>query len=238
MSNFEFLPTIKVYEVDYKFIISNYLNRELWDKEWTLFQYKNFVFTLSLERINTKSKDIIFKVRLTSDLDIYSNSSCSEITYRIGVTTIEQLKNIIKQCMWNRILSLETNYIQTTDEYDSIKRGWDEQKDILTKIAKDFLDENNVENKEIRNAYIDYYVNENDHLWNDLQKYESSMKFRCLTELYLVFAKAIKDEDAINEVAEAQVTDITKLLSDVQDAIVYLETDDYTDEMRDLLPAI
>ena len=31
------LPTLKVYEIDYSWIISNYLDKELWDKKWNLF---------------------------------------------------------------------------------------------------------------------------------------------------------------------------------------------------------
>ena len=34
----EKLPVLKVYEIDYSFIIKNYLNPEMWSKTWTLFQ--------------------------------------------------------------------------------------------------------------------------------------------------------------------------------------------------------
>ena len=37
---------IKRYEVDYSFIIKNYLHESLWNKKWTLFVYKNYTFYL------------------------------------------------------------------------------------------------------------------------------------------------------------------------------------------------
>ena len=40
--------TLKKYDVDYSFIIRNYLSPELWKKTWTLFVYKNIRITLNL----------------------------------------------------------------------------------------------------------------------------------------------------------------------------------------------
>lgn len=65
------LPAIKVYDIDYDFIIKNYTDPKLWDKVWTLFVFKNYTFTLSLDTINVKNKQINFDLKLSSDLDIY-----------------------------------------------------------------------------------------------------------------------------------------------------------------------
>ena len=46
-SKMDNLPIIKNFEIDYSFIIKNYLNPELWHKKWNLFIYKNFVFCKS-----------------------------------------------------------------------------------------------------------------------------------------------------------------------------------------------
>ena len=56
------LPAIKVYDIDYSFIIKNYLNPEMWQKTWTLFQYKTFVVTLRLDSINCQKEKIFFQV--------------------------------------------------------------------------------------------------------------------------------------------------------------------------------
>ena len=56
------LPELKVYEIDYSFIIKNYLDKNLWKKQWTLFVYKDYVFTLNLYKIDTEDCSIGFKI--------------------------------------------------------------------------------------------------------------------------------------------------------------------------------
>lgn len=56
---------IKKYEVDYSFIIRNYLSPKMWEKVWTLFLYKNFRFTLQINSISVYSTvKITFRISL------------------------------------------------------------------------------------------------------------------------------------------------------------------------------
>ena len=132
----------------------------------------------------------------------------------------------------------EENLIEKSSEYQNIRNGWYDEKAKLEEIAKDFLDSEGVTHKAIREAYIDKFIDDNDTLWDDLQQYKSDMKYRVLTELYLVFAKTIKDEERTKQVANNQITNIQELLNKVADFMVYTETEDYIDEKKDLLPAI
>lgn len=52
----------RVYDVDYSFIVKNYLNPELWDMKWTLFMYKDFIIYLELHSIKCKDKEIWFRL--------------------------------------------------------------------------------------------------------------------------------------------------------------------------------
>ena len=56
------LPTIKLYKIDYEFIIKNYLDKSLWKKIWNLFIFKNNIFTLQLASIDTKEEKIYFEI--------------------------------------------------------------------------------------------------------------------------------------------------------------------------------
>lgn len=238
MKGLELLPTIKVYEVDYSFIIKNYLNRELWDKTWTLFQYKHSTVTLCLNSINTKNKIIYFEVRLDWSDGEQTDYSYNTVEFQLGVMNVTQLKNIINNCVWSRILRVEENLIEKSSEYQNIRNGWYDEKARLEEIAEDFLDSEGVTHKAIREAYIDKFIDDNDTLWDDLQQYKRDMKYRVLTELYLVFAKTIKDEERTKQVANNQTTNIQELLNKVADFMVYTETEDYINEKKDLLPAI
>lgn len=238
MKGLELLPTIKVYEVDYSFIIKNYLNRELWDKTWTLFQYKHSTVTLRLNSINTKNKIIYFEVRLDWSDGEQTDYSYNTVEFQLGVMNVTQLKNIINNCIWSRILRVEENLIEKSSEYQNIRDGWYTEKERLEEIANDFLDSEGVTHKSIREAYVDKFIDDNDTLWDDLQDYKNQMKFKVLTELYLVFAKTIKDEERTKQVANNQITNIQGLLDKVADFMVYIETEDYTNEKKELLPAI
>ena len=55
---------LKVYDVDYSFIIKNYLDEKLWNKEWTIFIYKNFHIVLRLSSIDVRNKVIVFEVEI------------------------------------------------------------------------------------------------------------------------------------------------------------------------------
>lgn len=238
MKGLELLPTIKVYEVDYSFIIKNYLNRELWDKTWTLFQYKHSTVTLCLNSINTKNKIIYFEVRLDWSDGEQTDYSYNTVEFQLGVMNVTQLKNIINNCIWSRILRVEESQIERSQEYQNIRNGWYDEKARLEEIAEDFLDSEGVTHKAIREAYIDKFIDDNDTLWDDLQDYKNQMKFKVLTELYLVFAKSIKDEERTKQVASNQVCNIQELLDKVSEFMVYVETEDYTNEKKGLLPAI
>lgn len=238
MKKFELLPNIKVYEVDYSFIINNYLDRSLWDKTWTLFQYKHSTVTLCLDSINTKSKIINFEVRLDWSDGEQKDYSYTTIAFQLGEMSVNQLKNIINNCIWSRIIRIEENLIEKSREYQNIRDGWYTEKERLEEIANEFLDSEGVTHKSIREAYVDKFIDDNDTLWDDLQDYKNQMKFKVLTELYLVFAKSIKDEERTKQVANNQITNIQELLDKVADFMVYIETEDYTNEKKELLPAI
>ena len=79
------LPAIKVYDIDYSFIIKNYLNPEMWQKTWTLFQYKTFVVTLQIDYINCAEEKICFKVTLKD------NSTENLYNYEWGKILIKKL---------------------------------------------------------------------------------------------------------------------------------------------------
>ena len=203
-----------------------------------MFQYKHSTVTLCLNSINTKNKIIYFEVRLNWSDGEQTDYSYNTVEFQLGVMNVTQLKNIINNCIWSRIIRIEENLIEKSSEYQNIRNGWYDEKAKLEEIAKDFLDSEGVTHKAIREAYIDKFIDDNDTLWDDLQQYKSDMKYRVLTELYLVFAKTIKDEERTKQVANNQTTNIQELLNKVADFMVYTETEDYINEKKDLLPAI
>ena len=83
---------IKVYKIDYEFIIKNYLDRKLWKQIWNLFVFKDNVFTLKLSSINTKEEKIYFDVEFNKLNNQWIYSKNETVLYDLNNMTIELLK--------------------------------------------------------------------------------------------------------------------------------------------------
>ena len=225
---------IKQYDVDYSFIIKNYLDESLWNKKWSLFVYKNYTFYLELYEIQVKNKKICFKI------------SFDDLTYFIFYFKEQSNINILKKQINGAIFSLiemyEHTLIRKEKEYQKIEDGKDEEIDLLTEIAEEFLDENNVSNDEIRQAYIDKYVDDNTKTDNYLLNYISIRKYRVLTDLYLVYTKASGDNDRYNNVNKIakEEPNYNELMEEVNEYLEKLENDkeDLEVEFKECLEAI
>lgn len=225
---------IKQYDVDYSFIIKNYLDESLWNKKWTLFVYKNYTFYLELYEIQVKNKRICFKI------------SFNDLTYFIFYFKEQSNINILKKQINGGIFYLigmyEHTLIKQEKEYQKIEDGKGEEIDLLTEIAEEFLDENNVSNDEIRQAYIDKYVDDNTKTDNYLLDYISIREYRVLTDLYLVYTKASGDNDRYNNVEKAIKNDdnYNDLMEEVNEYLEKLENDkeDLEVEFKECLEAI
>lgn len=194
----ETLPAIKIYKIDYSFLMKNYLNPELWKKEWTLFQYKNFRVTLQIYSIKTQEEKIVFDISIYKhDLDSESINnkyhSCIECSLKIEDLTF--LKRQINSCIFNNIIGLERcYYIQRDDEYDRLTELVHEERYRLKQYANEFLDEVGITSDNCREAYIDAYVDENEKMYGLRDDWESEQIYRMITDFYLTFLGTLEDD--------------------------------------------
>lgn len=225
---------IKQYDVDYSFIIKNYLDESLWNKKWTLFVYKNYTFYLELYEIQVKNKRICFKIGF-NDLTHF-------IFYFKEQSNIDVLKKQINGAIFSLIEMYEHTLIKKEKEYQKIEDGKNEEINLLTTIAEEFLDENNVSNDEIRQAYIDKYVDDNTKTDNYLLDYISIREYRVLTDLYLVYTKASGDNDRYNSVNKIvkEEPNYNELMEEVNEYLEKLENDkeDLEVEFKECLEVI
>lgn len=231
---------IKQYEIDYSFIIKNYLDVELWNKKWTIFVYKNFVFSLQLYEINTQKNSISFEI----DLKTEDYSNYTFITYYKNQSNIKILKKQINGAIFELINSCENYYIKKEEGYELIQKTENEEEEMLTKIAEDFLDDNGVSNKEIREVYIDNYVSNNKKTDIYLSNYLQGRKYQLLSDLYLVYTKAAKDKDRYNIVNNAIKNNVRyiEILEETNKYLNQLQNEEEREELevefRECLEAI
>lgn len=214
---------LKVYDIDYSFIIKNYLSPDLWEKTWTLFVYKNVRITLELYKIEVRKPiNIVFKIRIQ---DEHYNNWYS-VEYDTENSNLNVLKRQINGTIRDLISYLEAYYIRQEDGYKSIQSAYYVEEDRLKDIAKSYLDENGITLEDVRDAYIDKYVSDNSKGYTFMNNYVDGRKYKNKPDLWLIFYKAIKDDKKYEEIYK-------KVSSDIEFNNKMIEIKEYIDTLSD-----
>lgn len=229
------LPEIKVYKIDYDFIISNYLDKSLWKKKWNLFVYKDHVFTLNLYSIDTRNDKIMFEV-------LYNKRTYSSelVSYDIQNTSIKILKQQINGAIFRLMEREDESRARNSQGYQTIVSAYRDEEEKLREIAEVFLDDNNISIDEVREAYIDRYVTNNCKMCTMLTNYLEGTKYTFLTELLLVFTKITEDTKRYENICNAvgNRSSVALIESAVEQFISEMETEEYEEEMTNALESL
>lgn len=234
------LPAIKVWKMDYSFIIKNYLNPALWQKTWTLFEYKDFVITIKLTKIETENMRIVFRLNLRDNSRPNTWGDQEDVSYSLKCSSIKFLIKSINGAIFRMISYHERNHVlEDLPVYIDAKQQGDIEIEKLTVLASEFLDDEGVTNEEIREAYIDKYVDDNKQNDEYIQRLRSAYEYHLLTDFYLVFAESIGDDAKYQTVMDRlEENEIENVLKEISQYKTYIETDDYQEEMKGLLEEI
>lgn len=233
---------IKTYDIDYSFIIKNYLDKSLWHKEWTLLVYKNFIFTISLNRIDVYDESLCFNIKCKYVKDDQNCSTSTYIWHNLGNSNINVLKKQINGAIEDLIESVEESFIRSTDEYYRAEQLEDLEREKLEDYAKSFLDDEGASNSDIRDAYIDYYVNKNSN-FDYKDRIISEYRYIKLFDLYLTFYQIKQDEVNIKKIetkykARYDNDSLEQIKKEIEENLEYIETEEYEEEMKDNLESL
>lgn len=214
---------IKKYEVDYSFIIRNYLSPKMWEKVWTLFLYKNFRFTLQINSISVYSTvKITFRISLDNgDFKDYEFAD-----YDVDHPNLNVLKRQIDGAIKRLIHNYENYLIVSTTEYGELREKADEEKEKLRDIASDFLDDNGITLSDIRDGYIDKFVDDNWKGYTYLSAYVDNMVYKLATDLWLIYAKSTNNSSLEEDIKDSlSDTEYQNKLNEIQDYINMMKDD-------------
>lgn len=234
---------LKVYDVDYSFIIKNYLDEKLWEKEWTIFVYKRFKVMLRLDSINVKTKAIWFEVFIDDNSEentSWTSRVSDTFKYTISIDDINILKKLLNSTIFGLIKKLEEEaYIENTDKYNQLDEMKREERERLQQIAEEFLESEGVRNEEIKEAYIDYYIDKNEKVYDLKNDYITEMRYRILTDFYVAFLDAVNDKEKLEiikfKVGEEELEEILNRIEEYKD---YMDTKDFESDMKENLEEI
>lgn len=228
--------TTKLYKLDYGFIYKNYLNKNLWGKKWILFEYEEHKIYAQLNCIDIKNS------RIEITLDVQSSANTWWIqTESVYLPLAEEHRNYevfekkTKSSVLRLISRIEAVLIRDLEVYKIAYNTKNEERYRLEEIARCFLDEHGIENRDIRDTYIDAYVTANlhDYTWDVLEKY----KHRVIPGAYLLYASYMNDEDLYEEYRkeiENKVTEeeLEEAIKDSKDRLEYIQTENFEEEMK------
>lgn len=230
------LPQLKVWKIDWEFIVSNYLDKSLWNKSWHLFQYKDIIIDLNISSINCESTIVIFKLKCNK-LHLWEYET---VSYNVENTSIKILQQQIHGTIWRLLMKYDRKLICESDGYYRIEKSQTIEEDRLRGIAESFLDENNVTNETIRQVYIDNYVSNNCKVAIMLANYCDYNMYQYATEPLLAFCSATGDVERKKQILTATKNNpnIQLVLNEVEEFSKTLSTDAFEDAMTNELEAI
>jgi len=227
--------------MDYSFLIKNYLNPSLWEKVWTLFEFKDYVVTIQIYAIDCIDCEISFLIKLKNRTDVSLYSDKWDTTrYSLKNSTIDFLIKSINGTIYRLITAYEKYEVfERLDIYADAVKQREYERDHLTKIANDFLDGEGVTNEEIRDVYVDNYVSNNEKSDEHINELRNAHKYHLVTDLYLTFLESINDIKKYQEVLDnLEENEIDNVMAEIKKYKKHIETDEYAEEMRDLLEEI
>lgn len=220
---------LKTYDIDYSFIINNYLDKELWDKQWTLLVYKDTKITLSLNGIKCqKPIKIEFKITVqTGDKTDYNT-----LSYDMSNGNLKVLEKQINACIKTGIEYCEKWTIEEEDGYLQLDDAIIEERARLRQIAEDYLDDNGISLDDVREAYIDKYISDNETGYTFKSNYLTGRKYMVYTDLWLIVAKLTNDNDLYNSIINksSNILDFDDLLEEINGFIKNMNAEEDSEE--------
>lgn len=236
---------LKIWNMDYSFLIKNYLDRSMWQKEWVLFEYKQYKVTLNIWSITTRTEQISFDVRLHYvNEDGYKDYNERTISFSLKIEDVTFLKRQINSAIFDLMVSVERDVaILHTEYYDELQDMKYDEKRTLKRIAEEFLNNTNVTNDNLRDAYIEAYIDEYAEVPKMMVDYIESRTYHELPDLYLTWLSCLEDDpkteyrtkEIQNALSDTEYQDIMKKVEEYKQ---YMQTEDYEEEMKNNLEEV
>lgn len=193
-----------------------------------------------MTKIETENMRIVFRLNLRDNSRPNTWGDQEDVSYSLKGSSIKFLIKSINGAIFRMISYHERNHVlEDLPVYIDAKQQGDIEIEKLTVLASEFLDDEGVTNEEIREAYIDKYVDDNKQNDEYIQRLRSAYEYHLLTDFYLVFAESIGDDAKYQTVMDRlEENEIENVLKEINQYKTYIETDDYQEEMKGLLEEI
>lgn len=230
-----------LYQINFKYIIKNCLNRELWKKEWAIYDYDEFKVMMRLQSIDIADDSLRVKVYVNrhrlweiayfASLPMHKDHFNETVFYQKLFTAIHDV-----------IDRAEHDDIRTTSLYDAAREMENARDEANKQCASDYLDEKGIMDDAIREAYIEKFVADNQiYLTSDVI---ARLKYTIFTSRYLMLAHQFekgcpeKASSLIDNIqakfADETVVEYMEKITKALSMIDFEEMSDLTDALKSL----
>jgi hypothetical protein len=194
-----------LYRIDYAWIRAHYLDQKYWKEKWKIFDYRGLTIELSLNSIDVRNGLIGLEMRIAfsgePERGLAPDSGWSS-SFSIPIKHDEygdsNFQARLKGSAVSLIENLESDYIRGSKEYQEMK-DWNDRIDQEARdTAEAFLDGLGYENEDVREAYVEWYLNKLDEEEIGkarLNQVISESLGHILTGWYCIFALYMEDKD-------------------------------------------
>lgn len=195
-----------IYRMDLSWIYKHYLDQEAWKKKWCLFDYDGLRVEFHLASIDIEDNIIHGRTDISYAgdkrrkiapfvFDRYHYYGDMSIPLNNPEYTQECFEKKLNGNVYYQLKMVEDDVICHRREYKSLQDYLDSYDQKLEDIANDFLDEQNVTNDDIREAYIDWYKDKmKDQSGYDLDDIVRDYQYTILTKFYCLYASMVNDQ--------------------------------------------
>jgi len=181
-----------LYRINFKYIIENCLNKELWKKKWVIYDYDNIKIIMQLSEIDVRYDTINLRVSgpllwdaIRVEIPMKEDHFNETVFYQ---KLLRAIKLVIEYS--------EDSEIEKSPLYKSARDMEYTRDETNEKVANDYLDGSGITDKKVRESYIDQYVSENSiNLRSDVK---TRLRYTIHTARYLMlgyqFEKLCEDK--------------------------------------------
>lgn len=226
----------KLYKVDWKFLIRHCLDVNYWKNIYSIYDYDGLKLSLQLCEINILNKQLEFRLlgNYTNNDEVINDFTFVYIQFDDDHYNKEVLDNKLLSSVLALIGYFERGQIRNSDEYAIMDDASDKEVLNLKDNAKAHLDDLNIDDEDVRSAYIDKYVE--DHYIDYASEFVDENAYTVLPSQYLAACLFFSNENRYNEykkLIENKAISIDSDLEEIRVAVKKIQSPSNIIEMKD-----
>lgn len=180
---------LKVYDINYEFILKNYLDPKMWDTIWPVFEYRGTVITMNIGSIYVQSRNVYLQFNIKDD----QYEASSSISISLNNFNMKVIKKQICGACRDCLASLEQKYIEKSPEYRELSQQLDDLETEYEDAAIEHLDSFGIDDEDIRDPYIESQKSKA-NAWSKKYDFKQDMAHKFLSDIWLVLTETFDDK--------------------------------------------